>query len=120
MTLSFETIARLIEAPPAKGPDISGWSIDSRTIARGDCFFALRGPAHDGHDYVANVFERGASLAIVEKECGAGGPQFLVPDTTVALQALATAMRWPARLQLSTEETYLGSSALRSRVSYQL
>ncbi len=93
MTLSFETIARLIEAPPAKGPDISGWSIDSRTIARGDCFFALRGPAHDGHDYVANVFERGASLAIVEKECGAGGPQFLVPDTTVALQALATAAR---------------------------
>ena len=31
-----------------------------------------------------------------------------------------SAIRWPARLPLSTEETYFGSSARRSLVSYQL
>ena len=35
-------------------------------------------------------------------------------------QALARAMRWPARLPLSTVETYCGSSGRRSVVSYQL
>ncbi len=31
---------------------VTGWCIDSRTIQRGDLFFALRGPHHDGHDHV--------------------------------------------------------------------
>jgi UDP-N-acetylmuramoyl-tripeptide--D-alanyl-D-alanine ligase len=93
VTLSQRTISRLIGAKPAKGPDISGWSIDSRTINRGDCFFALRGPAHDGHDYVAGAFERGAALAIVERECEAEGPQMQVRDTTVALQDLGRGAR---------------------------
>jgi len=79
--------------PPAITADISGWSIDSRTIARGDCFFALRGPSHDGHDFVAGVFERDAALAVVERETGAGGLQMLVPDSTIALQALGRGAR---------------------------
>lgn len=94
MIMSFETIAGLIGTPPlAKGPAVTGWSIDSRTVARGDCFFALRGPVFDGHDFVASVFERGAAVAIVDHETGAGGPQMLVPDTTVALQTLGRGAR---------------------------
>jgi UDP-N-acetylmuramoyl-tripeptide--D-alanyl-D-alanine ligase len=103
--MSLETIARLIcarmpgaELPgapllPAGPAAISGWSIDSRTTAAGDCFFALRGPAHDGHDFVGQVFERGASLAIVERIADAPGPQMLVSDTTAALQTLGRGAR---------------------------
>ena len=98
MTLSLETIAGLLGVPiPAVAPDIAGdiagWSIDSRTIAAGDCFFALRGPTHDGHDYIASVFERGAALAVVETASGAGGLQLQVPDTAAALQALGCGAR---------------------------
>jgi UDP-N-acetylmuramoyl-tripeptide--D-alanyl-D-alanine ligase len=94
MTLTLEQVARLIGAMPAADTTaISGWSIDSRTIAPGDCFFALRGPTHDGHDYVASVFGRGAALAIVEHELPAAGPQMVVPDTTRALQALGRGAR---------------------------
>jgi UDP-N-acetylmuramoyl-tripeptide--D-alanyl-D-alanine ligase len=94
MTLTFEQIARLIGAKPlASTGVISGWSIDSRTIVPGDCFFALRGPTHDGHDYVASVFERGAALAIVDHEIPAAGPQMIVEDTTRALQALGSGAR---------------------------
>ncbi len=94
MTLSVETIAAMLGVgAPAGDGDISGWSIDSRTVAPGDCFFALRGPSHDGHDYVPVVFERGASLAIVERHCNTPGLQLHVPDTTGALQTLARVAR---------------------------
>ena len=97
MTMSVETIAGLIGAalPPGAAPSmaVSGWSIDSRTVARDDCFFALRGPTHDGHEFVAGVFERGAAVAIVERECDARGIQLRVPDTTAALQALGRGAR---------------------------
>jgi UDP-N-acetylmuramoyl-tripeptide--D-alanyl-D-alanine ligase len=94
VTLSLETITKMIGAAPAAlDADISGWSIDSRTIARGDCFFALRGPTHDGHDFVASVFERGAAVAIVEQEMVASGLQLRVPDAIAALQALAHGAR---------------------------
>lgn len=104
MTMSIETIAGLTGAetagvpPPVAAADISGWSIDSRTIARGDCFFALRGPTHDGHDFVASVFDRGAALAIVDRaivehESAASGMQLRVPDTTIALQTLGRGAR---------------------------
>jgi UDP-N-acetylmuramoyl-tripeptide--D-alanyl-D-alanine ligase len=102
MTISIaaivETVAPAILSPVGLAPEgtISGWSIDSRTANPGDCFFALRGPLKDGHDYVDNVMEKGAALAIVEQKVDAKIPQLVVPDTLAALQQLAhrTRERW--------------------------
>jgi UDP-N-acetylmuramoyl-tripeptide--D-alanyl-D-alanine ligase len=105
MTISItaiaETVAPAILSPVGLIPDgtISGWSIDSRTTNPGDCFFALRGPVKDGHDYVENVVEKGAALAIVERPVegiAAKIPQLIVPDTLAAMQQLArkTRERW--------------------------
>jgi len=91
MTLVWNDVARVIEArEPANFPGcrIPGWSIDSRTIAVGDLFFALRGPQHDGHAYVRNVIERGAAGAVVE-EGSPSGALLIVEDTLAALQKLA-------------------------------
>jgi UDP-N-acetylmuramoyl-tripeptide--D-alanyl-D-alanine ligase len=94
VTLSMEGIAEDIGAAPvSNGGSVSGWSIDSRSVNPGDCFFALHGPTNDGHDYVRQVFERGASLAIVDHTVDASGPQLVVPDTTAALQQLSRAAR---------------------------
>ncbi|MEW6742992.1 MAG: UDP-N-acetylmuramoyl-tripeptide--D-alanyl-D-alanine ligase [Planctomycetota bacterium] len=38
---------------------------DSRQVERGDLFFALKGPRHDGHDFVMEVRRKGARGAIV-------------------------------------------------------
>ncbi|MGA8382938.1 MAG: Mur ligase domain-containing protein, partial [Stellaceae bacterium] len=46
----------------------TGVSIDSRTLAAGDLFVALDGPSHDGHDFVAAAFARGAAAAMVDRE----------------------------------------------------
>ena len=103
MTLQWDDVARAAGASaPVSAPDrrISGWSIDSRTLAAGDLFFALRGPNHDGHEYVAAALNQGAAGAVVERG-QPGSPQLLVvADTLAALQKLAAwaRCRWGGRV----------------------
>jgi UDP-N-acetylmuramoyl-tripeptide--D-alanyl-D-alanine ligase len=97
VTISVPAIAQAIGvAAPPSGASVSGWSIDSRTINPGDCFFALRGPLHDGHDHIAGAVEKGAAVAIVERPSDAAILQLVVPDTLAALQQLAAwaRQRW--------------------------
>ncbi len=47
---------------------ITGASIDTRTLQPGDLFFAIRGDARDGHDFVRNALSRGAAAAVVADE----------------------------------------------------
>ena len=44
---------------------ITGISIDSRSIGRGEAFFAIKGDARDGHDFVPAALANGAGLAVV-------------------------------------------------------
>jgi len=71
---------------------VTGWSVDSRTLRPGDLYFALRGPNHDGHTYVAEVLKKGAVGAIVDREVE-GGVVLKVEDSLVALQTLASSAR---------------------------
>ncbi|HCC56286.1 MAG TPA: UDP-N-acetylmuramoyl-tripeptide--D-alanyl-D-alanine ligase [Solibacterales bacterium] len=79
---------------------VLGWSIDTRTLAPGDLFFALRGPVHDGHDHVAAAFEKGAIGAVVDHAVPATGPLRVVSDTLAELQRIASAAReqWGGRV----------------------
>lgn len=74
----------------------TGLSIDSRTLAPGDLFVALKGDRHDGHDHVAAAFAAGAAAALVAHVpdgLGPDAPCVLVPDTQGALEDLARASR---------------------------
>jgi UDP-N-acetylmuramoyl-tripeptide--D-alanyl-D-alanine ligase len=78
-----------------------GLTTDSRAVAAGGGFVALRGERHDGHDYVACAIEAGASLVVVERGRGpgAGASDIVeVDDTLVAWGDLASAhhQRWKA------------------------
>lgn len=66
-------------------------SIDSRTIAAGELFFAIRGATHDGHRFLGDVAARGVTLAIVDQEIAAPPTvtTIRVADTTIALGQLA-------------------------------
>src|SRR5580700_12003742 len=74
-----------------------GYSIDSRTIQAGELFFAVKGERMDGHDFVAQVLEKGAVAAVVRKDQLARYPVIAdllaVDDTLAALQTLGTAVR---------------------------
>ena len=81
----------------------AGVSTDSRTVATGELFFALRGDNFDGHQFIAAARERGAAAAVVdvagaEKANSAGLPLIVVSDTRLALGALAA--HWRARFAL--------------------
>jgi UDP-N-acetylmuramoyl-tripeptide--D-alanyl-D-alanine ligase len=76
---------------------ITGLSIDSRTVAPGEAYFAIKGDVHDGHDFVDAALEAGAALAVVE---AAQRPKFapdarllVVDDVLAGLRDLAGAAR---------------------------
>ncbi len=79
--------------------EISGFSIDTRTITPGDLFIAIRGERYDGNHYVVEAVRKGAVGAIVSEASLAGSPELagtplvVVPDTVAALQALARRVR---------------------------
>ena len=69
-------------------------STDSRTLAAGSFFVALKGPTFDGGKFVAAAAQRGAVGALVEQAVpGAAIGQIVVPDTLGALQKLGAAWR---------------------------
>ena len=70
-----------------------GMSTDSRNIARGDLFVALRGDNFDGHSYIGQAIEAGAGGLVVSDPLPDQDilalPVFLVEDTLLALGNLA-------------------------------
>ncbi len=80
---------------------VNGISIDSRTLAKGDAFFAIAGDNRDGHDFVEAAYKAGAGLAVISEakrhEIATDIPVLIVDDVLEALRALGVAGR--ARLQ---------------------
>lgn len=76
---------------------VTGLSIDSRTIAPGEAYFAIKGDVHDGHDFVAAALQAGAALAVVERaQCdkfAPDAPLLVVEDVLAGLVALAHVAR---------------------------
>lgn len=79
---------------------IAGISTDTRALEPGQAFVALAGERYDGHDHLARASERGAVLAIVERdvERREGLTTLRVTSTAAALGALAGVhlARWRA------------------------
>jgi UDP-N-acetylmuramoyl-tripeptide--D-alanyl-D-alanine ligase len=72
---------------------------DTRTLARGDLFVALKGERFDAHDFLAQAASAGAVAALAERglsEAGISG--LIVPDANRALGELAAA--WRAQFDL--------------------
>ena len=59
---ALRDVAAALGQPMASTATITGWCIDSRTVQPGDLFFALRGPHHDGHDYVSALRPAGGAV----------------------------------------------------------
>ena len=116
------TLADVIEALTATRPQasmvITEAAIDSRQVIPGGMFIAIPGERVDGHDYIGDAFQRGASFALVQKQPPASCRTLdlrekkpvvppaddeiptclLVTDTLAALQQIARF--WRAKLDL--------------------
>jgi len=89
------TGGRWLAAPSNRDMPVAGLSIDSRTIEPGEVFLALKGERFDGHDFIHQAVERGASMVIVEPGAPivAGAPMLETLGALGALGAIATAHR---------------------------
>jgi UDP-N-acetylmuramoyl-tripeptide--D-alanyl-D-alanine ligase len=97
---TLEEIARLSGGRLVKGDPalaVERLHTDTRTLAAGDCFVALRGDRFDGHAFVREVKSRGAVAALVSNRLLPDLPEDLglveVPDTLEALQRFAATYR---------------------------
>jgi UDP-N-acetylmuramoyl-tripeptide--D-alanyl-D-alanine ligase len=105
--LKYKELLDIVKGKPfPEGPfadfRIKGLSIDSRTIEPQNLFIAIKGEKFDGHDFIKQALDRGASCAVIsgdrlkDKEIPyisstSGKRAVLVKDTRTALQDIA---RW--------------------------
>jgi len=106
-------------------PDaVGGLSIDSRTVVPGEAFFAIKGDALDGHDFVATALQAGAGLAVVCNRKRAAvaddAPLLIVRDVLVALRKLARAARARASARVIAVTGSVGKTSTKEALSLAL
>jgi len=96
---------------------ITGLSIDTRTIAPGEAYFAIKGDIHDGHAFVAAALKAGAALAVVERAqrdtFAADAPLLVVDDVLAALVDLAHAARGRLKGQMIAVTGSVGKTSTK-------
>src|ERR1700743_3918085 len=96
-TSAAMTAAMRAQANGVLPEGVTGLSIDSRTVAPGEAYFAIKGDVHDGHAFVAAALKAGPALAVVERaqreKFAADAPLLVVDDVLAALVELAIAAR---------------------------
>jgi UDP-N-acetylmuramoyl-tripeptide--D-alanyl-D-alanine ligase len=100
---TIDAMARAMRAS-RNGPlpnDVRGISIDSRSIAPHEAFFAIMGESRDGHEFVNAALKNGAALCVVavdkRDQFPKDAPLLVVPEVLDGLRDLARAAR--ARLK---------------------
>ncbi len=104
--------------PPAT---LRGVSIDTRTLAPGNLFVAIRGERFDGHAFLRQAFAGGAAAAVVasggEGAAAELGPVLRVPDTARALRDMAAAYLRQTGLSVMAVTGSLGKTTVKEMVA---
>jgi UDP-N-acetylmuramoyl-L-alanyl-D-glutamate--2,6-diaminopimelate ligase len=89
----LDVLARqqLLVQRPSDLPAITGITADSRSVAPGNAYVAVRGSQADGHQFIGDAVARGAALVVVEESGNAGVPELVVTNGRSAAVALARA-----------------------------
>lgn len=100
----------------------TGIALDSRNVASGDLFVALKGETTDGHAYLADAFKRGAVAAMVHEIPAARPmrPLLVVRDTMAGLMALASCARDRARPQVIAVTGSVGKTGTKEALKLAL
>ncbi len=105
-------------------PDVTGISIDSRSIAAGEAFVAIAGERFDGHDFAGKALEAGAALAIVARDRAANLPSdgryLVVEDPLQALRDLGRAARDRSRARIVAVTGSVGKTSTKDMLKLAL
>jgi len=103
--------------------EVPGLSIDSRSIGKGEAFFAIKGDNRDGHDFVEAALKSGAGLAVVARAQAArfaDAPLLVVDDVLEALRALAGAARARTQAQVIAVTGSVGKTGTKEALQLAL
>lgn len=93
-------------------------STDTRKIARGDLFVAIRGDNFDGHQFIESARQSGAVAAVVDHpDDTVELPQLVVKDTIDALAALAAGNRNASKARVVAVTGSSGKTTVREMVA---
>ena len=83
--------ARAMKLAAVPGIEVSGVAYDSRRVAPGDVFIALKGLKAAGADYAEEAVSRGAVAVVADRpaDVALGVPWVIVPDARAAMAAMA-------------------------------
>ncbi|HWD13085.1 UDP-N-acetylmuramoylalanyl-D-glutamyl-2,6-diaminopimelate--D-alanyl-D-alanine ligase [Pseudochrobactrum sp. sp1633] len=104
---------------------ITGISIDSRTLRKGEAFFAIKGDVFDGHDFATSAMAAGAGLLVVtEARLPALGklqvPMIVVDDVLAALTRLGLASRARSKAQIIAVTGSVGKTTTKEALRHVL
>ena len=123
---TVEAMAAAMGAATA-GPlplSIPGISIDTRTVAPGEAFFAIKGDNRDGHDFVEGALAAGAGLAVVAADrrdrFPGHAPLLVVADVLEGLRDLARASRARAQAKIIAVTGSVGKTSTKEALRLTL
>ena len=91
--LTVEEVARLAGGTAYGSGEVVSVAIDSQKVIPGSLYIAIKGQRLDGHAFIREACERGASAVMAHEECDCAVPVVRVDDTTKALLRFAGAYR---------------------------
>jgi len=92
-------------------------SLDSRTIQPGELYVAIRGERLDGHRFVKEAIQKGASAIMVESPMGENVPEIVVPNTVEALGKMARVWREQFSLPLIAVTGSCGKTGTKEMIA---
>lgn len=116
-----------MNARPVHGvpEEITGISIDTRTLQKGEAFFAIKGDRVDGHDYATAAAAAGAAVLVVdEKKLPALGriqtPLMVVDDVLYAMELLGRAARARSKAKIIAVTGSAGKTTTKDALAHAL
>jgi len=123
-TVDAMVAAMRAERAGALPETIGGISIDTRSIAPGQAFFAIKGDTHDGHAFAGAALSNGAGLAVVARdkrgELPADARLLVVPDVLDGLRDLAVAARARTRGKIVAVTGSVGKTSTKEALRLAL
>ena len=124
---TFDELVMAVHGRPIGPPAgaITGVSIDSRTIRPGEAFFAIRGDAFDGHDFVSMALAGGGATAVVSGARIAAfghitGSLVVVEDVLAAMAALGRAARARSGARIAAITGSVGKTGTKEMLAWAL
>jgi UDP-N-acetylmuramoyl-tripeptide--D-alanyl-D-alanine ligase len=126
MLINSKVLAQVISAKVQSDFSVSSFSIDSRTLNQNDCFIALIGEHHNGHNYIAGAINNGANAIIINedyekivKEQFAEFKNYLVvKDTHTALVDIAKYVRSLFKKPIIGITGSVGKTTLKEMIAF--